>query len=99
MQLWDPYIQSDIDKLESVHIFVLKLVTHPWDVNYNDLIARLSESLKLAQVYKITRRDLPELTLFIVHLLILQFISTKYLVLLYRMLLMKPRCAPTVCPQ
>ena len=30
-QLWDPYIQSDIDKLESVQKFAVKLVTHQWD--------------------------------------------------------------------
>jgi hypothetical protein len=60
-QLWDPYIQSDIDKLESVQKFALKLVTHQWDTNYDNLleltdIPKLSERrshLKLVQVYKI----------------------------------------------
>jgi hypothetical protein len=37
-QLWDPYIQSDIDKLESVQKFALKLVTHQWDTNYDILL-------------------------------------------------------------
>ena len=61
VQLWDPYMQNDIDKLESVQKFALKLVTHQWDANYNSMlevtdIPRLSERrlhLKLAQVYKI----------------------------------------------
>ena len=43
-----PYMQNDIDKLESVQTFALKLVTHQWDANYNCLlkvtdIPRLSE--------------------------------------------------------
>ena len=63
-QLWDPYIQNDIDKLESVQKFALKLVTHQWNANYDDLleltdVPRLSERrlhLKLAQVYQIIHK-------------------------------------------
>ena len=55
-QLWDPYMQNDIDKFESVQKFALKLATYQWDANYNKVtdIPRLSERrLHLAQVYKV----------------------------------------------
>ena len=60
-QLWDPYTQNDINKLESVRKFALKLISHCWDVSYEELtrlvnVSMLSERrlhLKLAQVYKI----------------------------------------------
>ena len=37
-QLWDPYIQSDMDKLEAVQKFALKLVSHRWDTSYEELL-------------------------------------------------------------
>ena len=60
-QLWDHYIQSMVDKLEAIQKFALKLVTHQWNVNYDELleltgIPRLSvrrQHLKLAEAYKI----------------------------------------------
>ena len=60
-QLWDPHTQNDMDKLEAVQKFALKLVSHRWDAGYEELLGlvnvpRLSERrlhLKLAQVYKI----------------------------------------------
>ena len=60
-QLWDPYTQNDINKLESVQKFALKLVSHRWDASYEELtrlmnVPMLSERrlhLKLVQVYKI----------------------------------------------
>ena len=60
-QLWDPYTQNDMDKLEAVQKFALKLVSHRWDASYEELlrlvnVPKLSERrlhLKLAQVYKI----------------------------------------------
>ena len=60
-QLWDPYTQRDIYKLENVQKFALKLVSHQWDRGYDELldladIPKLSERrlhLKLAQVFKI----------------------------------------------
>ena len=60
-QLWDPYAQRDIYKLESVQKFTLKLVTHQWDSSYDELlslvnVSKLSvrrQNLKLAQVFKI----------------------------------------------
>ena len=60
-QLWDPYAQKDIYKLESVQKFALKLVSHQWDSSYDELLSlvdvpKLSErrlNLKLAQVFKI----------------------------------------------
>ena len=63
-QVWDLHIQSDIAKLEGVQKFAMKLVTHQWDANYDELleladIPRLSERrlhLKLAQVYKIIHK-------------------------------------------
>ena len=65
-QLWDPYTQIDIDidKLESVQKFALKLVTHQWNANYYDHLLELTNvpglserlHLKLAQVYKIIHK-------------------------------------------
>ena len=60
-QLWDPYTQRDIYKLENVQKFALKLVSHQWDRGYDELldladIPKLGERrlhLKLAQVFKI----------------------------------------------
>ena len=60
-QLWDPYTQNDVNKLESVQKFALKLVSHRWDAGYEELtrlvnVPMLSERrlhLKLVQVYKI----------------------------------------------
>ena len=60
-RLWDPYIQQDINKLESTQKFTLKLISHRWDASYAELtrlgnVPMLSKRrlhLKLAQVYKI----------------------------------------------
>ena len=57
-QLWDPYAQKDIYKLESVQKFALKLVSHQGDSSYDELLSlvdvpKLSErrlNLKLAYV-------------------------------------------------
>ena len=38
-QLWDPYAQRDIYKLESVQKFTLQLVTHQWNSSYNELLS------------------------------------------------------------
>ena len=59
-QQWDPYIQSDIDKLK----FALKLIIHQWNANYNNLleltdIPRLSESTTSTSV-----QDRPQSMLF-----------------------------------
>ena len=69
-QLWDPYTQNDINKLESVQKFALKLISHRWDASYEELtrivnVPMLSKRrlrLKLAQVYKIIHglRDFPD---------------------------------------
>ena len=69
-QLWDPYTQNDINKLESVQKFALKLISHCWDAGYEELtrllnVPMLSKRrlhLKLAQVYKIVHGlcDFPE---------------------------------------
>ena len=60
-QLWDPYTQNDVNKLESVQKFALKLVSHRWDAGYEELtrlvnVPMLSKRrlhLKLVQVHKI----------------------------------------------
>ena len=60
-QLWDPYTQNDINKLESVKKFALKLISHCWDASYEELtrlvnapmLSKRRVHLKLAQVYKI----------------------------------------------
>ena len=69
-QLWDPYSQSDINQLESVQKFALKLVSRRWDAGYEELtnlvdlpqLRRRRLHLKLAQVYKIVHElcDFPE---------------------------------------
>ena len=60
-QLRDPYTQNDINKLESVQKFALKLISHRWDASCEELIRLVNVPmlskrrlhLKLAQVYKI----------------------------------------------
>ena len=69
-QLWDPYMQQDINRLESVQKFALKLISHRWESGYEELISlvnipKLSNRrlhLKLAQVYKVVHQlcDFPE---------------------------------------
>ena len=69
-QLWDPYIQQDINRLESVQKFALKLISHRWESGCEELISlvnipKLSNRrlhLKLAQVYKVVHQlcDFPE---------------------------------------
>ena len=59
--LWDPHTQKDIQLLESTQRFALKLITHNWDHNYQELLA-LSDlptlssrrlHTKLSQLYRI----------------------------------------------
>ena len=60
-QLCDPYTHCDVNKLEAVQRFALRIVSHQWDATYGDLlniihIQKLEErrlKLKLIQVYKI----------------------------------------------
>ena len=57
-QLWDPHSQNDVNRLESVQRFALKLISHRWDASYEELITLTNLSnrrlhLKLAQIYKI----------------------------------------------
>ena len=59
-QLWDPYTQNDITKLESIQKFAF-LISHHWDGSYEELtrlvnvpvLSKRRLHLKLAQVYKI----------------------------------------------
>lgn len=61
VQLWDPHTQRDINKLESVQRFALKVISHQWDVGYEDLLCAVNIptlstrrlDLKLAYVYNI----------------------------------------------
>ena len=60
-QVWDPYPNGDIDRLEAVQKFALKLIRQQWDLGYEELLTitdvpKLGEwrlQLKLAQVFKI----------------------------------------------
>ena len=60
-QVWDPYLQVDINRLEAVQKFALKLISQQWDLGYEELLSvtdvpKLGERrfhLKLAQVFKI----------------------------------------------
>ena len=60
-QVWDPYLQKDMQLLENTQKFALKLISHNWSTSYQDLLS-LSDlptlstkrlHLKLSQVYKI----------------------------------------------
>ena len=61
VQVWDPYLQGDIDRLEVVQKFALKLISRRWDLAYEEMLSitnipRLGERrthLKLAQIFKI----------------------------------------------
>ena len=63
-QVWDPYLQKDVQRLENIQKFALKLVSHNWSTSYQDLLSlcdlpTLSNRrlhLKLTQVYKIIYR-------------------------------------------
>ena len=35
-QVWDPYLQGDINRLEAVQKFALKLISRRWDLGYDD---------------------------------------------------------------
>ena len=37
-QVWDPYTHTNIDKLESVQKFALKVCTHCWNIDYDMLL-------------------------------------------------------------
>ena len=60
-QLWDPYLKGDIDKLECVQKFALRLILHRWDIGYDELLVSVNIpslqqrrlNLKLVQDYKI----------------------------------------------
>ena len=60
-QLWDPHTRCNINKLEAVQRFALKMVTHRWDLSYNELLSivgipKLEKwrlCLKLILVFKI----------------------------------------------
>ena len=60
-QVWDPHLQKDVQLLENVQKFALKLASHNWSMSYHDLLSlcdlpALSTRrlhLKLSQVYKI----------------------------------------------
>ena len=60
-QLWDPYTHRDVNRLEAVQRFALRIISHQWDATYEDLLSivqcqKLEErrlKLKLTQVYKI----------------------------------------------
>ena len=36
--LWDPYLQKDVDALEGVQKFAMKLITRKWDQGYTQLM-------------------------------------------------------------
>ena len=60
-QLWDPHTHCDVNKLEGVQKFALRVISHQWDSTYEDLLSivkipKLQErrlKLKLTLVYKI----------------------------------------------
>ena len=59
-QLWNPYTHCDVNKLEAVQRFALRVIFHQWDSTYKDLlnivkIQKVQErrlNLKLTLVYK-----------------------------------------------
>ena len=69
-QLWDPYTHHDINQLESVQKFALKMISHRWDIGYEELVnlvdlptlKRRRLHLKLGEVYKIIHElcDFPD---------------------------------------
>ena len=60
-QVWDPYLQGNVNRLEAVQKFALKLISRQWDLGYEEWLSitnvpKLGERrlhLKLAQVFKI----------------------------------------------
>ena len=60
-QVWDPHLQRDINQLESVQKFGLRVCAKQWDLSYNELLSNFDVPtlndrrlyLKLATMYKI----------------------------------------------
>ena len=60
-QVWDPYLQKDIDMLESVQKFALRVCSKQWDASYSMLCSSLNlptlaarrKQMKLSVMYKI----------------------------------------------
>ena len=60
-ELWDPHTRRDIDKLESVQKFALKVISHQWDTGYEDLLDTVNIptlrtrrlNLKLSYIFKV----------------------------------------------
>ena len=60
-QVWDPYLQKDVDKLELVQKFALRVCSKQWDASYSMLcnslnlptLAARRKQMKLSVMYKI----------------------------------------------
>ena len=60
-QVWDPHLQKDINQLESVQKFGLRVCAKQWDLSYNELLSNFDVPtlndrrlyLKLTTMYKI----------------------------------------------
>ena len=54
--IWDPYLQKDVDALEGVQKFAMKLITRKWDQGYTQLMQMVdlpSLQLDLSRDYKL----------------------------------------------
>ena len=50
--VWDPHLQKDIDKLEKVQKFALRMCTKNWMAGYDDLLTCCNiPSLKTRRLY------------------------------------------------
>ena len=51
-QVWDPFTKKNIDQLESVQKFALKICAHCWDINYLELLDMFNISnLETRRIY------------------------------------------------
>ena len=51
-QVWDPFTMKNIDQLESVQKFALKICAHCWDINYLELLDMFNISnLETRRIY------------------------------------------------
>ena len=66
-QVWDPFTKKNIDQLESVQKFALKICAHCWDINYLELLDMFNISnpetrriyLRLTTFHKVVNGSFP----------------------------------------
>ena len=72
-QVWDPHLVKNIEKLEKVQKFALRMCLHQWDCGYNDLLDKAG-----LPTLRNRRMFLKQCTLFKIHAGLLYFPSDVF---------------------